>query len=248
MDTHLRLFYIAMNFLTRIPLPIQGEVEQKEIGHSIAYYPLVGLVIGLLLYVLAQILYFMSADFSHEVLAAILLTVWVLVTGGLHLDGLADSADAWFGGQNDRDLSLDIMKDPNCGPMGVTLIVLTLLLKWTAISYLLKADQLAFLLVVPMLSRGVILSLFMTTIYVRDSGLGSAFIEFLPDESQLGGILIGCGIIYIIFGSFLSLLLAIVAVIGIRKLMMDRIGGMTGDTLGATVELVEAVALLALVL
>ncbi|MCW8929979.1 MAG: adenosylcobinamide-GDP ribazoletransferase [Gammaproteobacteria bacterium] len=246
-DTYLRSFYIALSFLTRIPAPIKGDVTQPQIGQSIVFYPLVGLLMGMLFYIVTQFILFFSTDFSSDVLAAILLTLWVLITGGLHLDGLADSADAWIGGLNDRDRTLEIMKDPYCGPIAVAVIVLVLLLKWAALSHLLKTDNAAFLIVVPMLSRCIIPVLFMTTTYVRDSGLGAAFIDYMPEEKFLWTSLLISGVLYLIFGDFLSLILVAVTVFALRLMMLNRIGGLTGDTIGATVEIAEAVALIGLV-
>lgn len=248
MDKNLRSFYIALSFLTRIPTPIKGDVTQPQIGQSIVFYPLVGALMGLVFFLLAEFILFFSSDFSSDVLAAILLIVWVLITGGLHLDGLADSADAWIGGLNDRDRTLEIMKDPYCGPIAVAVIVLLLLLKWVALSQLLKSDHTAFLIVVPMLSRSIIIVLFMSTDYVRDSGLGSAFLDYMPRENILWSGLFASAIAYLIFGGFFSMILVALAVIVLRIMMIKRIGGMTGDTLGATVEITEAIALLGLVL
>jgi len=243
----LHSFYIALSFLTRIPTPIKGDVTQPQIGQSIVFYPLVGALIGLIFFLLTEFILFFSTDFSSEVFAVILLIVWVLITGGLHLDGLADSADAWIGGLNDRDRTLEIMKDPYCGPIAVAVIVLLLLLKWTALSQLLKTDHSAFLIVVPMLSRSIIIVLFMSTIYVRDAGLGSAFLDYMPNENILLPGLLMSAVSYLIFGSLFSLILVALVVIVLRSMMIKRIGGMTGDTLGATVEITEAVALLGLV-
>jgi adenosylcobinamide-GDP ribazoletransferase len=243
----LRSFYIALSFLTRIPVPVKGDVTQQQIGQSIVFYPLVGVLIGLVFFLITELILFFSTDFSSDVLAAIILTVWVLITGGLHLDGLADSADAWIGGLNDRDRTLEIMKDPYCGPIAVAVIVLVLLLKWAALSQLLKTGHSAFLIVVPMLSRSIITVLFMTTTYVRDSGLGTAFLDYMPEEKILWSGLLITAVVYLILGSFLSILLVVMSVIALRIMMIKRIGGMTGDTLGATVEIAEAVALVGLV-
>lgn len=247
MHRNLRSFYIALSFLTRIATPVKGDVTQKEIGESIIYYPVVGALMGLTFYIITNSILFFSTDFSSDVLAAILLTIWVLVTGGLHLDGLADSADAWIGGLNNRDRTLEIMKDPYCGPIGVAVIVLVLLLKWTALSHLLKTDQSAFLIVLPMLSRSIIIVMFMTTVYVRNSGLGTALLDYMPNEAILWSVLFVSAAAYFIFASLFSMLLAVIIVIALRMMMIQRIGGMTGDTLGATVEITEAVALAGLV-
>lgn len=247
MHKQLRSFFIALSFLTRIASPIKEDITQKQIGESIIYYPVVGALMGLTFYLVANSILFFSTDFSSEVLAAILLTIWVLMTGGLHLDGLADSADAWIGGLNNRDRTLEIMKDPYCGPIGVAVVVLALLLKWTALSVLLKNDQSAFLIVLPMLSRSLIIVLFMTTVYVRDSGLGTALLEHMPDESILWSTLLLSALAYFIFASIFSMILVAIAVIALRSMMNKRIGGMTGDTLGAIVEITEAAALVGLI-
>ncbi len=247
MVEQLRYFFIALTFLTRIKTPLKGDVTQQQMGYSIIYYPLVGIFIGIVLYLVSHVILFFSSDFSADVLAAIVLSVWLLITGGLHLDGLADSADAWIGGQNDRQRTLDIMKDPYCGPMGVALIVLLLLLKWSALSYLLNTQHSAFLIVLPLLSRSIIIVLFMSTAYVRDAGLGSALLDYMPDESILWTVLFVSVSLYLIFASALSLLMVVVMVFILRQMMIQRLGGMTGDTLGACVEIAEAVALVGLV-
>ncbi len=243
----LRTFYIALSFLTQIPVPIKGSVSQKEMASAIVFYPLVGVIIGLSCFLLGEFIVFFSSDFPSGVLAAILLSVWVILTGGLHLDGLADSADAWVGGLNDQKRTLEIMKDPYCGPMGVVAVVLVLLLKWSALSYLLNTGNTAFLIVLPMLSRTIIIVLFMSTVYVRDSGLGSALLEFLPTENILWPIILLSLLVYIIFANVWSFCLLAISVFLLRSMMIKRIGGMTGDTLGAIIEIAEAVALLGLV-
>lgn len=242
-----RAFYIALSFLTRIKTPLKGDVTQSQIGQSIIFYPLVGALIGFVFFLMTEFILFFSSDFPSDVLAAIILIVWVLITGGLHIDGLADSADAWVGGLNDRDRTLDIMKDPYCGPIAVAVIILLLLLKWVTLSHLLKTDQSAFLIVVPMLSRSVVIILFMTTTYVRDSGLGTAFLDSMPKENILWSSLLLSAFLYLIFGSILSLILVLVTVLALRMMMIQRLGGMTGDTLGATVEIAESAALLGLI-
>jgi adenosylcobinamide-GDP ribazoletransferase len=242
----LPLFYIALNFLTRIPSPIKTDISQQQIGQSIIFYPLVGTVIGFILFFFSHFIVFFSVNFSSDVLAALLLCIWVLITGGLHVDGLADSADAWIGGLNNRQRSLDIMKDPYCGPIAVTVIILVLLVKWAALSQLLKMDQSAFLLVVPMLSRSLISVLLMTTPYIRDSGLGTAYINYLPDKNTLWSIVFITAMSYWLFASLLSMIGVFFTLFLLRKLMLQRLGGMTGDTMGATIEITEAVALVAL--
>src|SRR5690606_41444159 len=113
---------IALQFLTRLPVRLPGLPTAQENGRSLLWYPLVGLLIGSLL-VLAWLL---LQGVSTGLQAALLLAIWVWLSGGLHVDGLADTADAWVGGYGDRERTLASIKDPACGPVGViTLAVLS---------------------------------------------------------------------------------------------------------------------------
>jgi adenosylcobinamide-GDP ribazoletransferase len=178
--------------------------------------------------------------------AALLLAAWVLLTGGLHLDGLADSADAWVGGHGDRERTLDIMKDPRSGPAAVSALVLVLLLKFAALAALLQGGAGAVLLLAPLLGRTALLGMLLTTPYVRAGGLGAAIAGHLPRRAGLAVLLAAAlGACFVADGWK-----ALLAVLGVgwllRRAFLARLGGVTGDTLGATVELAEAAALLAL--
>ena len=132
----LRAFLIALQFLTRLPVRLSEPPSPEERGRSLPFYPAVGLVIGLLLMILAWLLG--APDPWLE--SALLLAAWVALTGALHIDGLADSADAWLGGGGDPQRALAIMKDPRSGPAGVAAVVMTLLVKFAALAALLRAE------------------------------------------------------------------------------------------------------------
>ena len=238
-------FLIALQFLTQIPVRLARYPSPQEVGRSLIYYPLVGLLIGAFLALLAWLL----ADAPPLISAALLLTVWVLLTGGLHLDGLADSADAWVGGLGQAEKTLAIMKDPTCGPAGVVTLVLLLLIKFSALHAILESGYWAILLLAPLFGRAVLPLLFLTTPYVRQRGLGSALSEYLP-RRQLVWLLIVVllGIILIFGWSILWLVLVVVSIfIWLRSLMMRRLGGTTGDVAGAVVEIVEVSVLVMMV-
>ena len=101
-------------------------------------------------------------------LAAIVLALWIWLTGGLHLDGLADTADAWVGGFGDKLRTLQIMKDPSCGPIGVLSLVIICLLKFALVYVLIEQHQSLFLICIPILGRMVPSIMFLTTPYVRE--------------------------------------------------------------------------------
>jgi adenosylcobinamide-GDP ribazoletransferase len=235
-------FLIALQFLTRLPISLPGMPMPAQVGRSLLSYPLVGLLIGAVL-LLAQ---WALAGTAPLLQAAVLLLLWVGITGGLHLDGLADSADAWAGGYGDRERSLSIMQDPRSGPIAVVLLVLLLLLKFAALATLLAANQPLALLLAPWLARGLVPLLFMTTPYVRAGGLGAALAEHLP-RRELPYWLAGHALLVLLLSGIsglLALLAALLLLVGLRQLMLQRLGGCTGDTAGALVELAEAATLL----
>ncbi len=239
-------FLIALQFLTRIPVTSTGEWQAENAGKSLLYYPLVGLILGAVLVLMAMIL----QDQSPMLAAALILCCWVLITGGLHLDGLADSADAWAGAHGDKQRALDIMKDSRAGPMAIVMLILVLLVKFSALYVLLQLDAPELLLLAPMLGRASVIVLFMTTAYVREQGLGSDMKIYLPRQQAQLVLLLVCVMPVLVAGLPLAMALVVTGLVTLfflRHLMLKRIDGMTGDTLGASIEICEAVILCVLV-
>ncbi|MCP2073947.1 UNVERIFIED_ORG: adenosylcobinamide-GDP ribazoletransferase [Pseudomonas lini] len=239
-------FWIALQFLSSLPVRLPGMPEPEQLGRSLLFYPLVGLLFGVLLWVLNALL-LGAPPLLH---AALLLTAWVLLSGGLHLDGLADSADAWLGGFGDRERTLLIMKDPRSGPIAVITLVLVLLLKFTALLALIEQGQGVMLIIVPVLGRAALLGLFLTTPYVRAGGLGQALADHLPRRAGwqvLWVCALGC-VLVVGWAGVVALLVAAAVFIGLRQMMLRRLAGCTGDTAGALLELLEMAVLLGVVL
>ncbi len=241
-----RLLLIATQFLTRLPVSLQVAPANEELGRSVLCYPVVGLMIGALLVGLGRLL----PELAGLLPAAILLCVWVLLTGALHLDGLADSADAWAGGLGDGGRTLAIMKDPRSGPVAVATVVLVLLLKFAAMDLAISRHDAFALLLAPTLGRTVPLLLFLTTPYVRPAGIGAVLVQCLPRRSAilvLGGVLTAT---FAALGlrAIGPLLLAGLVFALLRNMMMSRIGGATGDTIGALIELTECAVLVGMLL
>lgn len=234
----LRPFFVALQFLTRLPVRLPEPPDEREIGQSLLYYPLVGLLLGLILAGLAWAM----QDSSSMLRAALLLAIWVLMTGALHLDGLADSADAWVGGQGSRERSLAIMKDPYCGPAGAVALILLLLVKLAALEALAAQHQELPLVLAPLIGRTSLPALFISTPYVRPSGLGEVLARQCPRWPTVTVVLGTVTTIPLATGRYglwpLASAFATFAVL--RVLMLRRFGGTTGDTAGAMVELVEA--------
>lgn len=239
--TALRPFLVALQFLTRLPVRFRATPTPEEAGRSLLYYPLVGMVIGLLLAATAWAL----VDAPALLRAALVLTVWVAITGALHLDGLADSTDAWVGGHGDRAKTLRIMKDPACGPMGVVVLVLVLIVKLAALHALTATNDWTALVLAPLFARTSLPLLFLTTPYVRPGGLGQALAAHLPRRAAMVVVMLIAVMVPLATGGRGLWLLATTAVVFLllRALMRRRLRGTTGDTAGALVELVETAAL-----
>ncbi|HEC15794.1 MAG TPA: adenosylcobinamide-GDP ribazoletransferase [Sedimenticola sp.] len=239
----LKPLLIALQLLTRLPLPDYGRASDRQIGCSLLCYPLVGLLIGGILALTA----WATSGAADGVRAALLLAVWTLITGALHLDGLADSADAWLGGYGDREKTLAIMKDPCSGPAGVTVVVLVLIAKYASLEALLSQANHMALILVPTLTRALLPLLLLTTDYVRTNGMGSVLSSHHPRRASLW-VVLGCaGMALAIAGSKGMALLAVLAAVFLclRFMMIKRIEGTTGDTMGALLEISEAAALMA---
>ncbi|WP_434680386.1 adenosylcobinamide-GDP ribazoletransferase [Pseudomonas sp. R1-18] len=239
-------FWIALQFLSSLPVRLPGMPEPAEMGRSLLFYPAVGALFGLLLMGLNMLLDG-TAPLLH---AALLLSAWVLLSGALHLDGLADSADAWLGGFGDRERTLKIMKDPRSGPVAVVTLVLVLLLKFTAILALLDHHLAIGLLLAPLLARTAMLGLFLNTPYVRAGGLGQALADHLPRRAAQR-VLLTSAVVCLFLGGVAGLWTVIISVVcffWLRHLMVRRLGGTTGDTAGAMLELLELAVLLTLAL
>ena len=236
---------IALQFLTRLPVRVP-HYSGDDLRESLYWYAAAGSVIGIALWLIWCLLTWLLPADANAAVSALLLLAWVLLTGALHLDGLADSADAWLGGHGDRDKTLRIMKDPQSGPAGVVAVVLVLLVKFSLILHLQQHHQFTYLLLVPVAARSLIPVLFRFTPYVRSEGLGKPFSEGLEESKIWPGILFAVvlGLLLAGFAWCWALLLAGGIFAGARTLMMQRLGGTTGDTAGALIEVLECGLLL----
>ena len=207
-------------------------------GKATLFYPLIGLLLGTLFYLLAITLGTEKALLS----AAIITLLWAAITGGLHLDGLADSADAWLGGLGNAERIEKIFKDPTLGTAGVIAISGLLLLKFVALVSLFQQGEYLPVLIAPMVGRGFIIIIFLTTPYARKQGMASHLIQHIP--RRIGFIL---GIAILIVAGIFSLTALLLTLIGfylLRRMMLQHLYGCTGDTVGATTEVTEMLYLL----
>ncbi len=224
----------AFSTLSSIPIdPGKGSLD--ELKHSVVFYPLVGLVLGGLLALVGLI------PMAPDLGALLLLLVWVLFTAAFHLDGLADCLDGFFGGRTPKERRR-IMKDSAVGVYGLTGIVLLLVSKYVLLSHdLAKGEASQWLIAIPVVARWAIgLSCLISKAPSGDKGLGSQIVG-LPVKWFLFSTFLSifiCGLL-LKLGALWAFLVAIGVSVGISRFSKARIGGLTGDGMGATVELTE---------
>ena len=241
-----RSFRAALGLMTLLPAGDLLEATPEEKRQSLYFFPLVGLAIGILLW----LFWYVLPD-SPWLSAMVVLVIWVVLTGALHLDGLADSVDAWMGGHRDPGRTLSILADPTSGPMAVVTLILVLGTKLVALSALFQADAAICLAAIPVIGRIGIIILYGTTPYVRPGGIGEALRPEARDRYWLIASL-GVGIVVMVLFLGFYLLPALAGAVAIfllvRQAAMERLRGFTGDVAGAMIELVEAVSLLVVAL
>ncbi len=232
-------FFSALFFLTTIYLPIHVEFDASRIKR---FFPIVGLVVGL---VVASFDLVFSKVLSSSVVSFMDVVVFILLTGGLHLDGLGDAADGIFSGAS-PERALEIMKDSRVGIMGVLAVVCVIGIKWGGI-FDIHTKRFLSLCIVPAYSRTAMLLGMKFLPYCRKEGTGKGFFDapislstfYLFFPLVLLSLMLGWGAI--VFNmAFLTITGALI--LFYRK----RLGCITGDTLGAMCEVVEALLFLTL--
>ena len=236
----MKLLY-AIRFLTIIPIPYKQDEDLVSVARSTICFPLVGLLIGALLYAAAL----SYQVFNSAVTAAVCLTVWAVITGGLHIDGLCDLADGLGGGKT-AERRLEIMKDSRAGAFGVIAVVLLLILKWALLQQLIETGRLVLMIASPVAARWIILNFMLIFPPARKNGMGVFFRQHArPAEPLLAGVyslllLWAAGGIYAVGACIAAAALMIPA----ARLISRALGGLTGDVYGSLTESGEVLFLI----
>ncbi|MDX8351246.1 adenosylcobinamide-GDP ribazoletransferase [Cognatiyoonia sp. IB215182] len=233
----------ALGLLTRLPISVDGERAVARGAASAWAYPLVGAILGVICAIAAALL--VAVGLPSGIVAGLILALSVVLTGAMHEDGLADSADGLWGGW-DKARRLAIMKDSHIGVYGVCAIGLSLLLRWLALSTIVAMGAYwVALIAVGALSRCAMVLLMATLLPARNSGLGKS-VGRPPTNTTWLAIAIGIGVA-VLTGYLLLVLFAALVTLACGWIASAKIGGQTGDILGATQQVTETVTLIALV-
>ena len=238
----LRGFITAMRTLTILPVP--GK-DAERVANALYYFPLVGALIGGLV---TLVVWFLGGVLTWPVgagVAGVLVSAWV--TRGLHLDGLSDSVDGYYGGAT-RERRMEIMKDHHVGAFGVVAIVLVLLMKTAALSQLAICGYWAWIPVPFILARLIQVLLAVTLPYARnEGGTAEAFVKQAGTSHFIVASILAlvlCGLLIQFSGLLLFVVTFIIGYL-LAQWMKRAFGGVTGDLLGFSSELVECVLLFA---
>ena len=243
-------FVAALRFLSVIPLAGSFGTGKEELARAVPFFPLIGLLFGC---IAVPLTWGLSLIFPPPVTAVLTVFLLLAFSGGLHLDGLADTADGFFSARP-RERILEIMRDSATGAMGVIALILLLSLKIACLASI-KQQLLIAVFLMPLAGRVAILLLMAMLPYARpEGGLGSLFKDSFHTKPALlralAALLVFGWISWAAAGQ--QGILALFAVLLITALFAlfcrQKIGGVTGDTLGAACELAEAVVALVFVL
>lgn len=254
----MKRFLNTLRFLTRIPVSTSGKFDDK-FYKGMYYFPLVGFIIGFIMYIISLLLgIFFPGD--ALVIAIISVFVEVLITGGLHLDGLGDTADAFFSNR-DKDKMLEIMKDSRLGTNSLLAIVFNILIKVGIITTFLNRGMSYMIVIMPAVSRLVVLLLARKTESPRENGMGNIFIGKATNSMIVVGLVytlvISAVFLYLINGMqvtgmyapmeciAIGIVITAIAELLIKRSSNKKIGGITGDVLGYGIEVAEVVFILA---
>lgn len=221
---------LAIQFLTRIPTPQVRNFSPALLAGSARWFPLVGLLLGGLLAGVA----WAAAQVDPWLAAWVAMLVWVAITGGLHLDGLADVADALGAAHRDRERLLAVMKDPHLGSFGVLTLIVTLAGKLVLLMLLARGGHWLALVLIPAWAR--LGPLFWQTLPSLSPGYGEQFGWQLPRRARWIWLLL-----LLAFSAWMQplFLLAPLAIWLFRRWLQKALGGMNGDCLGAGIEVME---------
>ena len=224
-------FIILLQFMTRIPIPLKVEYDEEKLGKSIKYFPLVGLIIGFFLFAVN----FLAGKVieNRQITAVVVIIAEILITGLIHIDGLADTADGLFSYAG-KEKMLEIMKDSRIGTNGTVALILYFLAK----TVFLSGVKPEYILLYPIISR------MSTSInaglgeYARKKGMSNEIIEKNDKKAVLSFVILG-------LKGLIVLALAILFILFFMKNVKKKIDGITGDTMGASLEITAIIVLFA---
>ena len=247
-------FFAALSFLTIIPVPRSRQISPAELGRSQVYFPLVGLIIGL---ILAGLNWLLGLFLPAAIVNGLLIVALVVISGALHLDGLADTCDG-LASYKTVEARWQVMRDSRVGAFGVIGVFLLLLLKYVSLNSVPENWLMVTLVLMPVLSRWAMVYAVFSYPYARPEGLGQAFkqatswpglaIATLITLAAVIGLARLANVTYFYLAGLAIMFGVWVIVVALAAYLKRKFDGLTGDTYGAINETVEVGVLVLVVL
>ncbi|SFC75051.1 adenosylcobinamide-GDP ribazoletransferase [Pragia fontium] len=246
---YIKLFLVSLQLLTRIPVPSRytDDVDISEYHRMTVVFPLTGLTVGFIsafVFVLTQLWW------GNLLAATCAVLTMAMITGGFHLDGLSDTADGIFSSRP-RERMLEIMRDSRIGVQGALALIFKTALHIFAVYQIAESKPavVGLLIIAPVVSRSLSVLLMYRQNYARESGMGNLFIGKIGGGEFYPALIIGAILVFLFIGGYGVLMAAATGVILLlyRALIQNKLGGQTGDTLGAGIEIAELLFLLLMV-
>lgn len=236
-------FRISLGFLTVIPAGIKKEnISQDALAKSALFFPVVGILMGALFYLL---FFLLKSFFIPQITSFLILTLWVYLTGALHIDGFADTIDGISGGKNRQEI-LEIMKDAHIGTKGVVAVCLLLFFKYFLIFSVLNSPRVKILIYAPAVGRYAMVLAGFVLPCAREEGMGSSFKKISLQQVIFSSFLIfALGFLILGIKFFYPLGAAFICLFFLFFYFKKKTGGFTGDVLGAICEITETLTILA---
>ena len=243
-------FLAALSFLTIIPLPHLREASLEKVGRSTGYFPVVGVIIGL---VLAGLNWLFGLFLPLAVVNGLLIVSLVVISGALHLDGFVDTCDGIAGHKTVED-RWEVMHDSRAGAFGIVGVFLLLLVKYVSLSSVPENLMMVTLVLMPVVSRWAMVYAVFAYPYARPAGLGKTFKEGASWQSFALATMITlavatglarlANITYFYLAGLAIMFVIWVIVVALSAYLKRKFSGLTGDTYGAINEVAEVVVLI----
>ncbi|MBM4278219.1 MAG: adenosylcobinamide-GDP ribazoletransferase [Deltaproteobacteria bacterium] len=243
----MRPFLHALSFLTILPMGGNTITEDRELARSMAFFPVVGLLIGL---ILCPGYYLLSLFFLKPLVIWLTIGLLVFLTRGLHLDGFADTMDGLSSGGS-RENILEVMRDSRIGAFGVMSLIFLIGAKYFALDQIPNSSFYPSLILMTVLGRNSMVLVCYRSPYARSGeGLGKPFSENLHFREMAVSLILTFGIALLLTGTKGILVFLGVGLfsMGYRFFFIKRLGGVTGDILGGANEISELLTLLLLII
>ncbi|MBU3161396.1 adenosylcobinamide-GDP ribazoletransferase [Clostridium frigoris] len=244
MREYLNDFLLFFQFFTRIPINKSLNCEKENFKRGSIFFPIVGLFIGVVQWI---IYYLLIKVLPVNITAVFVVIIPIIITGGLHVDGLGDTCDGFFSLKGDKYKIIEVMKDSSVGTYATIAIVFDMLARYAAVTTIIQSDLPFILILAPIIARFTVVFISFIGKNAKEKGSGNIFIGNIDVKR-----LVIAGIITIIFGTLLigTLKSVILIIPGLflsflfNKFCESKITGLTGDSLGANNELVEILTMI----